>query len=105
MSRIGDYVRFIALLRGINAGKSRRIDMKDLKKLLQNLGYVGFSSYINSGNLIFSSSTDKRAIHVELENAIQAEFGFRICVLIKTQDEIRGGLTMDYLSTLKGRTA
>ena len=44
-----------ALLRGVNVGGSRRIEMDRLRALTESLGYENVSSYINSGNLLFST--------------------------------------------------
>ena len=46
---------FIALLKGINVGKSRRISMADLKQAFEALGLRHVETYIQSGNVIFES--------------------------------------------------
>jgi uncharacterized protein (DUF1697 family) len=43
----------IALLRGINVGKARRVPMEDLRQLLLGLGYTGVRTLLNSGNAVF----------------------------------------------------
>ncbi|MFA6073171.1 MAG: DUF1697 domain-containing protein [Candidatus Woesearchaeota archaeon] len=81
-------MKFIALLRGINAGKSRRIDMKKLKSLFESLGYSNVSTYINSGNVLFESDKKSSAIKKEIEINLTKEFGFEIPTLIKTKNEL-----------------
>jgi uncharacterized protein (DUF1697 family) len=80
---------FIALLRGINAGKLRRVEMKRLKALFESLGYTQVSTYINSGNVIFSSDKDLKSIRKDVEINLKKEFGFDIPTLIKTKQEMQ----------------
>ena len=44
----------VALLRGINVGRAKRIVMADLKALVEGLGYDRVSTALNSGNVIFT---------------------------------------------------
>ena len=53
--------RYIALLRGINVGTSGRIRMDALKKLLEDVGFSRVSTYIQSGNVLFSSDLSEAA--------------------------------------------
>ncbi len=80
---------YIALLRGINAGKSRRVNMKELKALFERLGYVSVSTYINSGNVIFASDKDTQAIQRDIEAAFKIEFEFDVPTLVKSQRDMR----------------
>jgi len=45
----------VALLRGINVGKAKRIAMADLRALIEGLGYTDVRTLLNSGNVVFSS--------------------------------------------------
>ena len=46
--------RRVALLRGINVGKAKRIAMADLRKLFEGLGYGNVRTLLNSGNVVFT---------------------------------------------------
>ena len=48
-------MNFIALLRGINVGGKNKVEMGQLKNLLETAGYTKVSTYINSGNVLFES--------------------------------------------------
>ena len=48
-------MRYILLLRGINVGGKNKVSMSELKEALLNEGFIDVDSYINSGNLFFSS--------------------------------------------------
>ena len=51
----------IALLRGINVGKAKRVAMADLRKLVEKLGYTDVRTLLNSGNVVFKSSSSDTA--------------------------------------------
>lgn len=81
-------MNYIALLRGINVGNSVRITMKELKALFEKTGCTNVSTYINSGNVIFTSSDDRLIIRKTVEKKLLKMTGTDIKVLIKTKDEI-----------------
>jgi uncharacterized protein (DUF1697 family) len=80
---------FIALLRGINVGGNKKVEMKNLKILFESLGYRNVSTYINSGNVIFESTKNQAVIKKEVEINLKRYFGFEIPVLIKSQQEMK----------------
>jgi uncharacterized protein (DUF1697 family) len=49
-------ITHIALLRGINVGKAKRIAMADLREIFVGLGYENVRTLLNSGNVIFDAS-------------------------------------------------
>ena len=55
--------RHIALLRGINVGKAKRIAMADLRALMEALGYAGVRTLLNSGNAVFDAKAGSAASH------------------------------------------
>lgn len=87
---------FVALLRGINVGGNNKIDMKLLKRTFEGLGLARVVTYINSGNIVFSDELrTSEELASKLEEAILADFGLAIRVMIRTLDEIR--IIMDKL--------
>jgi uncharacterized protein (DUF1697 family) len=46
--------RHVALIRGINVGRAKRVSMADLRDLVGELGYVNVSTLLNSGNVLFT---------------------------------------------------
>ncbi|PYE49734.1 uncharacterized protein (DUF1697 family) [Paenibacillus barcinonensis] len=83
---------YVALLRGINVGGNNKIDMKQLKKTFEQVGMQQVVTYINSGNIIFADHQDRTNAQGEisalLEQAITADFGLRIKVLVLDMNEI-----------------
>ena len=64
--------------------------MADLKTLYENSGFENVSTYIQSGNVIFTSNeTSKSSIKSKLENAITQEYGFYVPVYICTHEEMK----------------
>lgn len=81
--------RYIALLRGINVGGKNPVSMKELQKLLQKDGFSDVVTYINSGNIIFSSELcDKDIIKTRCETLFFEHFGFFISFMIIKTDEL-----------------
>jgi uncharacterized protein (DUF1697 family) len=77
-------VVYLALLRGINVGGNNKIAMQDLQKLFEDLGFNNVVTYINTGNIIFSSDKDDQSVIVQdLESAIISKFGLSIRVIIR----------------------
>jgi uncharacterized protein (DUF1697 family) len=81
---------YVALLRGINVGGTGKIDMKQLAAVFEAAGMTSVRTYINSGNVIFTSAIpDRERITASLEEAIQERFGFAVPVLVRDVDEMR----------------
>lgn len=80
---------YLALLRGINVGGNKKVPMAELKKLFAKLGYSDVSTYINSGNVLFSSSRkDISAMTKEIEAALEKTFGFEVRTVLRTKENI-----------------
>ena len=78
--------KYVALLRGINVGGNNKVDMGALKVLFDEMGFLDVSTYINSGNVLFSSEA---APSVEkIEKAIERQFGFPVCILLREMSEL-----------------
>jgi uncharacterized protein (DUF1697 family) len=80
----------VALLRGINVGKSVQVPMKALKGLLEDLGFTAVVTYLNSGNVVFWSDHSPEEASSRFEAALAQRYGQAISVLVKTADEILG---------------
>ena len=49
--------KYIAFLRGINISGNNKISMAELKAEFEAGGFTEVSTYLNSGNVVFSSET------------------------------------------------
>ena len=81
--------RYVAFLRGINLGPTNKISMPELRELAEGLGYTEVASYINSGNLIFSSPKKAATLEREISAAIQERFGTDTDVAVRTPAQLR----------------
>lgn len=73
--------RYIALLRGINVGGNNKVDMKVLQRSFEAMGFGEVSTYINSGNVLFSAESDVDS--EKIERRLAKDFGFPIRVLVR----------------------
>jgi uncharacterized protein (DUF1697 family) len=78
-------MRCIALWRGINVGKAKRLAMADLKALLTELGATQVSTLLNSGNAVFD--TKKKLTADKIRSAVAEQLGVDAAVILKTADE------------------
>jgi uncharacterized protein (DUF1697 family) len=81
--------RYVALLRGINVGKAKRIAMADLRALIADLGYAEVSTLLNSGNVVFTApGADPEDAARRIEAAIRERTGVSSRVVVLTAREI-----------------
>ncbi len=77
------------------AGGHRKILMADLKDMLSEMGFENVSTYIQSGNVIFSTNpkTPNAAIEEKMAAAIHTRFGHDVPVIVRTQAELEDAIT------------
>jgi len=81
---------YIALLRGINVGGHKKVPMAELRDVLTASGLENVQTYIQSGNVIFqSSSSDKEVLEQRIQKVIRGYFSFEVPVLVRTRAEIK----------------
>ncbi|HTX27350.1 MAG TPA: DUF1697 domain-containing protein [Streptosporangiaceae bacterium] len=79
----------VALLRGINVGGRNKVPMAELREVVASLGHTGVTTYIQSGNVLFSTEeTDTAGLASALEAAITAKFGVNSPVVVLSRDEL-----------------
>jgi uncharacterized protein (DUF1697 family) len=84
-------MRYVALFRGINVGKAKRIAMADLRALLARLGYSDVQTLLNSGNAIFTGDAGPAAKHAErIRQAVLKKTGIDAMVVVKSAKEMTG---------------
>ena len=82
--------RYVALLRGINVTGRNKVAMADLKELCGTLGHTGVVTYVQSGNIVFSSRSQKPAVIAEgIEAQISKDLGLDVRVVIRTPADLR----------------
>ncbi len=80
---------WVALLRAINVGGRNVVPMAELRVLFEQTGCGSVSSYIQSGNVLFThEATDRDALSRRLEQGVQETFGVSSPVVLRTVEEL-----------------
>ena len=75
----------VALLRSVNLGKQRKVNMAALRDLFADLGYAGARTYIQSGNVVSAAPGEEEAeLAVKLRTAIETMTGFEVAVVVRS---------------------
>lgn len=83
----------VALLRGINVGRSKRVAMGALRDVLTGLGYADVSTVLNSGNALFTCSTRAaRTAAADIAHGVGCELDVDCQVVVRTGDEFHAAL-------------
>ncbi|MFD9910620.1 DUF1697 domain-containing protein [Streptomyces sp. NPDC059063] len=81
---------YAALLRGVNVGGSRKVPMARLRALLEERGFSGVQTYLQSGNVVFGADHgDEESLAGELGKDLEQEFGFTVDLLVRDGGYLR----------------
>jgi uncharacterized protein (DUF1697 family) len=80
--------RYVALLRGINVGGNNKVSMAELRTTCESIGCTDVATYIQSGNVVLSSSLSAAALRTELEQAIAEQLAVTPSVMVRTHDQL-----------------
>jgi uncharacterized protein (DUF1697 family) len=75
---------FVALMRGINVGSTRKLPMAELRALAVKNGLQRPETYIQSGNLIVDADLPADDVRALLEKAIAKRFELRVDVIVRS---------------------
>jgi uncharacterized protein (DUF1697 family) len=79
----------VALLRGINVGRAKRVVMADLRALLETLGFADVRTLLNSGNVVFTAhGTTPDDAATRIADALPARTGVSARVTVLTAEEL-----------------
>ena len=79
---------FVSLFRGINVGGHQSVRMDALKELHESLGLLAVETYIQSGNVVFTSDdVDVTQIQKDIKHGFAQKFGFQVNVMVRTEDQ------------------
>ena len=80
--------QYIAFLRGINVG-GHRVKMDRLRELFEELGLREVSTFIASGNVVFSAdSCDARSLSDEIERCLAEGLGYEVPTFLRTPTQL-----------------
>ena len=81
--------RYITFLRGVNISGKNKVPMAELKNGFEEIGFSEVRTYLNSGNVIFSSDEgDVEGFTTKIETMIQRLFGFDIPVFVISKEAL-----------------
>lgn len=90
----------VALLRGINVGRAKRIAMADLRALIEELGYRNVRTLLNSGNVVLTAGrTSAATIGQRIERAIDERLGVTARVTVLTREELDAAIDANPLAS------
>jgi uncharacterized protein (DUF1697 family) len=81
---------YVALLRGINVGGSNLIRMPALKASFEEQGHGNVATYIQSGNVLFTSkSSNQRTLVRQIERALSDSFSYSARVVVRSHEQMK----------------
>jgi uncharacterized protein (DUF1697 family) len=83
--------QYVTLLRGINVGGNNLIKMIDLKACLESQDFHNVSTYIQSGNVLFSSKDpDQNRLTARIEDLLSKRFNYKSRVVVCSYKQMKG---------------
>jgi uncharacterized protein (DUF1697 family) len=80
---------YVALVRGINVGGSNPVAMTALKACFEAQRFRDVSTYIQSGNVVFSAGrASPRTLAARIEKALSHTFEYDLRVVVRSRDEM-----------------
>ncbi|WP_127782797.1 DUF1697 domain-containing protein [Rhodococcus sp. X156] len=88
--------RYVALLRGINVGRNKRVAMADLRELLTGYGHQAVRTHLNSGNVVFSSDQpDPATLAAQIEQGLADQLGVTAACHVLTGTDLQAVVDSD----------
>ena len=90
----------VALLRGINVGRAKRVAMADLRRVMEDLGYTAVRTVLNSGNVIFAAPPRLRGDHAVRIGKAVLTLGVTSRVIVIRASEIAAAVASNPLAAM-----
>ena len=84
--------RHALLVRGINVGGKNKVVMAQLRQELTELGLEKVETYINSGNIFFTSTTPNAQLVEKFEACFEVHYPFIQCFSLLSQEDYEAEL-------------
>ena len=79
---------YVALLRGINVGRHRRVSMADVTDAFAAAGATEATTYLQSGNVVFESRASAARVAPRVEKELVRRLGHDISVVVRTGGQL-----------------
>lgn len=94
-------MRWVLLLRAVNLGPTNKLAMKDLQRVLEDLGHDEVKTYLNSGNATFTSdSSSATDVAGGVERALSQQLGLEVRACVRSEAQVKK--VLDELPDLPG---
>ena len=80
--------RYVALLRGFNVGGRNKVAMADLRTAFEDAGYGTVRTYIQSGNVLFSSASVRKSLEPDIERLLETRFAVPVVVVVRAHAQL-----------------
>jgi uncharacterized protein (DUF1697 family) len=80
---------FVAMIRSVNVGGRNRLAMADLRQLVSTLGFADVSTYLQSGNVVFTGPGTAQAAGRAIEGRLTEDLGLTVPVVVRTAAQLR----------------
>ena len=93
----------ISILRGINVSGKNKIPMAELKLLYEKAGFKNVTTYIQSGNVVFSAKEETaKELEDKIKQLIFKKWGFAVPVIVRTVEEMQAVVNSNPFLKMKG---
>jgi uncharacterized protein (DUF1697 family) len=92
-----DATQYIAFLRAVNVG-GRIVKMAELKTIFEKLGFDDVSTFIASGNVIFSASGAAARLESNVEQGLAKSLNYAVPTMVRTTGEVASAAAYEAFS-------
>jgi uncharacterized protein (DUF1697 family) len=92
--------RYAVLLRGINVGRARQVDMGRLREVLADRGHGNVRTHLRSGNVVLDAALAEARLVDDVEEALRTAFGMEVPVVVRTGAELAAVVAADPLGNV-----
>jgi len=94
--------RYVAFLRGINVSGQKLIKMEDLRSYMEMPGITDVATYIQSGNVLFTSDeVDEDILRKRIEKQLEQKLGYKVVAIIRMIRELQNVVRNMPFDTIK----
>jgi len=79
---------YVALIRAVNVSGTGKLPKEDLKAMGEACGFENARTFINSGNLLFTSALAEAAVQLRMEGRVAEYFGKQTPVYVRSAAEM-----------------
>lgn len=80
--------RYVVLLRAVNVGGNNKVPMAWLRDAATDAGFTDIATYVQSGNLVVSSTDSAAAVGSTVAKLIKDEHGLDIDVIVRDRKQL-----------------